>query len=446
MIRDALTPSQPPHHFGVVAPAFPSHFSAMAALAAELVRRGHRVTFLQRPDARAFLGDALPHGLGFHALGAQRFPPGSLAAALRRAANPGSPLGLRKVIVDMADATDMLCQQLPAAIAALQIDVLIGDQMEAAAGLVAEALQMPLVSVACALPVNREPAVPLPVMPFGFDASARGLQMVAGSTGVYDWLMAPHRRAIERQSRRLGLPVRGALHECLSPLAQISQTIAGFDFPRQHLPAHFHHVGPLRPAADAAAATVTTGPLPALAADRPLVFASLGTLQGQRFGTFHRIARACRALDVQLVLAHCGGLDARQAQAIEQAGPPGATTVCAFAPQQAVLARADAVVTHAGLNTVMDAIATGTPMLALPIAFDQPGAAARICHAGIGRRASARTSSPRTLAAHLRQLLDDPAYGRRLAPLAAELAQAGGTVRAADIVEAATARAESMSP
>lgn len=454
-----------PRHFGVVAPAFPSHFSALAALAGELVRRGHRVTFLHRPDAAAYLGASiagalnggaghaagngavnlggnrantqsaaapLVPGIAFYALGARRFPPGSLAAALRRAANPGSPLGLRKVILDMADATDMLCKELPAAIEALRIDALLGDQMEAAAGLVAEALQLPFVSVACALPVNREAAVPLPVMPFGYDASARGLQMVAGSTSVYDWIMTPHRRAIERQARNLGISPRDAMHECLSPLAQISQTIAGFDFPRRHLPDHFHHVGPLRGGAGVQA-DIT--PLPAFDPDRPLVFASLGTLQGQRFGAFERIARACRALNVQLLAAHCGGLTARQAKAIEQAGTPGATTVCAYAPQQAALARADAVVTHAGLNTVMDAIATGTPMLALPIAFDQPGVAARVCHAGIGRRASARITGAGALAAHLRALLDDPSYQRRLAPLSSELARAGGAARAADIVE-----------
>lgn len=421
-----------PRHFGVVAPAFPSHFSALAALAGELLRRGHRVTFLHRPDAAAYLGP----GIAFHALGAQRFPPGSLEAALRRAANPGSPLGLRKVILDMAAATDMLCHELPAAIEALRIDALLGDQMEAAAGLVAEALQLPFVSVACALPVNREAAVPLPVMPFAYDASERGRQMVAGSTGVYDWIMTPHRRAIENQARRLGLPARGAMHECLSPLAQISQTIAGFDFPRQHLPANFYHVGPLRTGAGTQASIT---PLPAFDPDRPLVFASLGTLQGQRFGAFQRIARACRALDVQLLAAHCGGLSEHQAKAIEHAGTPGATIVCAFAPQQAALARANAVVTHAGLNTVMDAIATGTPMLALPIAFDQPGVAARVRHAGIGRKASARTSGASALAAHLRALLDDPSYRRSLAPLSAELAQAGGTARAADLVEQALA-------
>ena len=423
-------------HFGVVAPAFYSHFNALSALALALIERGHQVTFLHRPDAAGWIPDVR---IGFHALGAGRYPPGSLAASLRLAANPGSPLGLRKVIVDMADTTDMLCREVPAAIEALRIDALLGDQMEAAAGLVAEALELPFVSVACALPVNREAGIPLPVMPFAFGTDERSLKMYDGSTRVYDWLMAPHRKVIERQARALGIPARGMLHECLSPLAQISQTVAAFDFPRLQLPANFHHVGPLRHVA--ARIPSPSGPridpMPAIADDRPFIFASLGTLQGQRFALFKRIARACRELDVQLLVAHCGGLNPQQAQVVERAGPRAMTTVCAFAPQQAVLARADAVVSHAGLNTAMDAIAARTPILALPIAFDQPGVASRICHARIGLRASPRFAGATQLGRHLRRLLDESEYRQRLAGLSVELTQAGGTPRAADIVETA---------
>lgn len=416
-------------HFGVVAPALYSHFSALSALALALHARGHRVTFLQRPDAGVYLNDGR---LGFHAVGAGSHPAGSLAGSLERAANPGSPLGLRRVIVDMAATTTMLCRELPAACERLRIDALLGDQMEAAGGLVAEMLGLPLISVACALPVNREAGIPLPVMPFDWSASERSLHMFEGSTRVYDWMMAPHRRAIESAARQLGIPLRGALHDCLSPLAQISQTVAAFDFPRATLPDNFHHVGPLRAASHKTPARVDA--LPAIAPDRPFIFASLGTLQGHRFDLFKRIARACRQLGAQLLVAHCRGLDARQRAALERAG---ATWVCAFAPQEAALARADAVVSHAGLNTVMDAVAAHTPILALPIAFDQPGVAARIRHAGVGLSASPRFTSATGLARRLRRLLDEPGFRERCAPLADKVRSAGGSTRAADIVEAA---------
>jgi MGT family glycosyltransferase len=416
-------------HFGVVAPAFYSHFSAMSALSLALAERGHRITFLQRPDAAAYLNDAR---LGFHAVGASSHPAGSLAQSLRRAANPGGPLGLRRVILDMAGTTGMLCRELPAAFEQLQIDAVLGDQMEAAGGLVAEKLGLPFVSVACALPVNREAGIPLPVMPFDWGDSERALHMVEGSTRVYDWIMAPHRRAIESESRRLGIPVRGALHECLSPIAQISQTVAGFDFPRKNLPPGFHHVGPLRAASHQAPARIDA--LPAIDPNRRFIFASLGTLQGHRFDLFKRIAKACRQLDAQLLIAHCGGLDARQAQALIQ---HGATWVCAFAPQEAALARADAVISHAGLNTAMDAVAANTPILALPIAFDQPGVAARIRHAGVGLSASPRFASATQLAQQLQRLFEEPGFKGRCAWLADSVRTAGGSTRAAAIVEQA---------
>src|SRR5690349_1306318 len=110
-------------HFGVVAPAFYSHVSALSALALALHERGHRVTFLQRPDAVAYIKD---DRLGFHAVGTATHPPGSLAQSLLRAANPGSPLGLRQVIVDMAESSAMLCRELPGAFGHLQIDAVLG--------------------------------------------------------------------------------------------------------------------------------------------------------------------------------------------------------------------------------------------------------------------------------------------------------------------------------
>ena len=418
-------------HFGVVTPAFYSHVSAMEALSVALLERGHRVTFLHRPDAGAFLKE---RRIAFHALGQDIYPAGSLPASLKLAANPGSIMGLRRVIRDMAQTTAMLCRELPGALRQLRIDCVLADQMEAAGGMVAEALGLPFVSVACALPVNREPGMPLPVMPFAAGQDERSLRLCEGSSKVYDWLMTPHRLAIAAGARQLGLSPRDGLHDCLSPLLQLSQTVAGFDFSRRHLPPHFHHLGPLRAPSGPGPDTSGAPDLALVSRDRPFIFASLGTLQGERFALFRRIARACRQLDAQLLIAHCGGLDARQCDALTAAG---ATWVCAFADQQAVLARADAVVSHAGLNTAMDAIAAGTPILAVPIAFDQPGVAARIEHAGVGLCASARWASSGKLAAQLRRLLDEPDFVRRGAGLAASIRAAGGATRAADMIEAA---------
>ncbi|SDT27073.1 glycosyltransferase, MGT family [Halopseudomonas xinjiangensis] len=413
-------------HYAVVAPTYPSHFAALQALAGELIERGHRVTFIHQAEAASWLRDPR---IGFRAVGSQADGRGSLKQTLDLAANPGGPLGLRRLIGDLALNTQMLCQELPGAIQALQVDALICDQMEAAGGLIAEALEIPFVSIACALPVNREPGIPLPVMPMAYDPGESARRMYEGSTRVYDWMMGRHGRVLEAQALHFGLPVRSGLHEFLSPLAQISQTVAGFEFPRQALPAHFHHVGPLRPPLTGEAdLTYDIDP------ERPMVFASLGTLQGHRFALFQRIAWACERLGAQLLVAHCGRLSDAQSVRLQE---HGASWVTDFAPQRAALARANAVVTHAGLNTVMDALVARTPMLAIPIAFDQPGVASRVVHAGVGIKVSPRFTAALGIAERLEMLTTEPQFADNLDRLGSEVDAAGGIRLAAAIIEQA---------
>lgn len=419
-------------HFGFITVPFRSHFTALAALAQALRTRGHAVTFFHQRDAASYL-TASP--LTFEAVGHASHPAGTLARTVERAANPRGPLGFNAVIRDMARTTDMLCRELPAALTDRRVDALIVDQMEAAGGLVAQALGLPFISVACALPINRQPNLPLPVMPFAFKDTPMAARMYSESTRVYDWMMRPLGRVIEAHARRLGLPPRQRLDQCLSPLAQISQTTERFDFPRDASAALLHHVGPLRDEAAMSSAPAGQSPRRRSRA-RPLVFASLGTLQGHRLPLFEKIARACARLPADLLLAHCDRLRRDDVQKLKAIG---ATTVVSFADQAQALADADAVVTHAGLNTVLDAIAARTPILALPIAFDQAGVAARVTHAQVGYWASPSRSNAASLAGQLTRLLADDAVRQGLDRQAQGIAVAGGAARAADLVLAALA-------
>lgn len=414
-------------HFGVVAPAFYSHFQVCQALGGELLDRGHHVTFFQQADARHWLTDPR---IGFCALGAASHPQGSLAASLRRSACSTSPLGLRRVIRDLCANTAMLCAELPPALEHVGIDFLICDQMEAAGGLVASGLALPFVSIACALPVNRELHLPLAVMPFAYGTDERSRRFYEGSRKVYDWLMRPLRDVLHQASRHLALAPRDGLQDCLSPFAQISQTFDAFDLPREHKPDHFHAVGPLR-----AARSDAQGEWPVVP-NQPFIFASLGTLQGGRLSMFKQMAVACSQLHAQLLIAHCGGLTSDQERLLIQAG---ATWITDFAPQQWAMNHADAVITHGGLNTVLDAIAARTPSLVMPIGFDQPGVAARVSYSGAGLQLS-RHARASTISQRLKQLLDHPPASLR--HLSADLASAGGVSRAADIVEMVIATRE----
>ena len=62
--------------------------------------------------------------------------------------------------------------------------------------------------------------------------------------------------------------------------------------------------------------------------------------------------------------------------------PPGAIVV-PFAPQLPLLDRAALAITHAGLNTALEAMSRGVPMVAIPITNDQPGVASRLAWLGL---------------------------------------------------------------
>jgi zeaxanthin glucosyltransferase len=409
-------------HVAVISPAFASHVAACAALGEALVARGHRVTFVQRPEVGHWLSGR--GALSFAGIGPGPEP---LARVIARAANPAFPFGVMRVVQDMAEATRRLAREAPDVVRRIGADAILVDQMEPAGALVAERLGLPFVSVAAALGMEREPELPLPMLGWRYDPSPRGVSRNVGGTRVADWLMRPLGAAIAAESLP-GRP-RARLEDCVSPLASIWQIVPGLDFPRRARPAAVHAVGPLRPPR----ARTEDATLPAIRGGRPLVYACLGTLQGHRLGLFRRIARACRRVGAELVVSHCGRLSPAEAARV------GSDHVVADLPQREMTARADVVVCHAGLNTVLDAAEAGVPVLALPIAFDQPGVAARVVHSGLGLALDHRLATAGRLSRALASLLEDPRHREAADGLSREIAGSGGAQRAAEIAERALA-------
>jgi zeaxanthin glucosyltransferase len=214
--------------------------------------------------------------------------------------------------------------------------------------------------------------------------------MAEGSTRVYDWMMAPHRRVIAAQARGSAFQAR---HAARMPVA------AGADQP--------DHRGLRLPAPRAAAAFSSRGaaalrridagaaaPAPhAAAGPGPALRVRLARHPaGPALRLFRRIAKACRRLDAQLLVAHCGGLDAAQERLEARRRQLGVRLRAAARGAGARRRRGLACRPEHGDGRHR----ARTPILALPIAFDQPGAAARILHAGIGLRASPRLAGAAT--------------------------------------------------
>ena len=86
---------------------------------------------------------------------------------------------------------------------------------------------------------------------------------------------------------------------------------------------------------------------------------------------------ALAEVDVEVVCT-LGGVS------IDGLSPPPNATISDWIPHRELLPRTDVVVTHAGLGTVMAALASGVPMVCMPMGRDQPLNAQRVATLGLG--------------------------------------------------------------
>jgi MGT family glycosyltransferase len=236
----------------------------------------------------------------------------------------------------------------------------------------------------------------------------------------------PITELITEYRQQWNLPLFRHPNDAYSQLAQLCQQPAEFEFPRQSLPSYFHFTGPY---SNPASREPTIFPFDKLTG-QPLIYASLGTVQNQLLGTFQTIAEACQDLDAQLVIALGGGSTPEALPAL-----PGSPLVVGFAPQLELLQRATLTITHAGMNTTLESLSNGVPMVAIPIANDQPGVASRIAWTGTGEVVPLKRLSIPKLRSAVRQVLTKDSYKKNAVRMQEAIQLAGGVSRAADIVE-----------
>ncbi|MFN9546955.1 MAG: glycosyltransferase [Cyanobacteriota bacterium] len=412
--------------YGIVTPPAIGHLNPMAALALELIRRGHAVVVFTVADAASKLAQ-LP--LEVVTIGASAFPPGAVEEAYAALGRLSGREGLRFSLNYFLREQALLFAELPAAVRTAAIDVLLVDQLNPAAGSVAEALGLPFVTISNALPINREPAVP----PYFTDWSPSPRPWVRWRNQwgnlLLDRLTAPLWRDLQEQRERLGLKRHQRKEEALSPVLQLAQLPAVFDFPRERLAPQFHYVGRLADPSGQEPLLRDVPPFPWERLDgRPLVYASLGTLQNSRPEIFAQIAAACLPLNVQLVIS----MGNPKSVPLKLPGNP---LVVAYAPHQQVIERATLVISHAGLNTTLTALGSGVPVLAIPITNEQPGIAARVAYSGAGRVMPLRKLRVEALTSLVAEMLTNPQYRAKAQRLQGEFNQAGGVVVAADWIE-----------
>jgi zeaxanthin glucosyltransferase len=420
---------------GILSFSSPGHYYPLTALGRRLQSRGHEVVYFQVADLERPIRAS---GLQFRQIGREDFPPGSLRARDEELGKLEGLAALRCGLRGIERKAMMLFRDAPAAIRDEGVDSLIVDQIEMAGGTVAEHLGLPFVSVAAALPVNLDPSVPPVNLPWPHRTGVLARLRNWVGNAACEWTFSGVVRAINRQRRAWGLPAARGMNGAFSGLAQVAQLPAALELPGRRLPPGFHHTGPWT---DAAGRAPVDFPWSRLDPGRPLAYASMGTLQNGILRTFRVIAEACSGLDLQLVISLGGG----QGPAL-LGDLPGDPVVVGYAPQLELIRRSALTISHGGLNTVLESLALGVPMVVLPVTYDQPGVGARVEWSGVGQSIPAARLTVDRLRDAVRSVLGDPAYRERAGRLQSGIEAADGLNRAADVIEGAFGTGRWASP
>lgn len=406
-------------HIAIIAPPLAGHINPLVALGAALALTGSKITVVHMAEAASLVSDP---AVRFAALDHPAYREGLLAKYISTLAQPSGLIGLPRMISSTASMTRLLLQALPVALTRLGIDAVIADSVEPAGALVARHLRLPFVTAVTGLPLLREPGVPPPFLGWAYRPDAIGVNRNKGGYAVSDLLMKPITKTVLAYARLWGLDPDPNYQ--WSDRLQIAQCPARLDFPRAMLPPSFRYGTPWR----------RTEPAETLPTDddRPLIFCSLGSLQGARRSPFAAMTRACAAVGARAVVAHGGGLSDSEAGSL-----PGDPLVRAFLPQTQILRQCSAAILHGGFNTVLDALAAGIPIVAVPLAFEQPATAARLARVGAACVVSPADGGRGALEPALRRVLTNPTYRQAARLFAIEMAAGGGATEAAAMVDAA---------
>ena len=163
---------------------------------------------------------------------------------------------------------------------------------------------------------------------------------------------------------------------------------------------------------------------------RPLVYISMGTVINDRPDFYGKCIEALRGEDADVIIS-CGGAVDRDALG----ALPDNIKVYPYVDQLDVLSRANAFITHCGMNSVSESLYMAAPMVLYPQTSEQKAVARRAAELNTG--IILEDDSAEGVRAAVRKLLDDPRYAQAAGECSREFRSCPGTEGAADFIESA---------
>jgi MGT family glycosyltransferase len=362
---------------------------------AELVRRGHTVTYHTSPAFQAEIEDA---GATVHL-----YPGGDQPL-------PDPPLPITLVDGLVRTAIELV-PQLLTDLSRIQPDLIVHDNACVWGAVAARELGVPAASSYTTFAFDRQ--VPSP--------TRASLDLLQGAKFRYFGSFLRSRWQLSRRFDTHGLPVvdLGNIRQPLNLVFTSREFQPGAeDFDRS-----YRFVGPsigARPADPSFPVDELRG---------PVLYASLGTVFDADPWLLRTFATALAPLGGTVIVS------TGQTEPAALGTLPPNVIARRFVPQPEVLACAALFITHGGMNSANEALYAGVPLLVVPQGADQPLVARRVVELGAGLSIRAQDVAEDSVRALARRLLEDPRFRAGASTLRAAQHEAGGFLRAADELE-----------
>jgi MGT family glycosyltransferase len=287
---------------------------------------------------------------------------------------------------------------------------------------------MPYAVVSNALHFDYSGYTPLCVYEWAHDNTPEAIKRNRQGVSKFTHMLIHSNRELIAQAERAGIRANWEDPSSLfSDRLWITQCPQEFDFESSHWPEKFHYAGPFH---DGKGRLDFPFPWDQLTGE-PIVYASMGTLQNGNPDLFNTIAAALsKHKGLQLVLAIGNRLSPEQIRPV-----PKNAIVVNNAPQLELLKKASVCITHAGFNTVLEALTQGVPQIAIPVTNDQPGVAARIADKKTGKTTSLGGLDTSNLSALVDDVFNNPLYRDNSRAIQKAIAKRNGLSEAADLLE-----------
>ena len=399
------------------------HLNPLGDLGTRLSNRGFEVIMISLPSANEKVKRL---NYPFLAIGRGRPVANEFDNLLNLHKKISGVASLRLGIKQVIQSIEMLEEELPPIIKKEKIKLLLIDQMLISVPISAIRMNIPYITVCAALEINQAPGVPPYFSHYSYGEKLYQKILYTFYYQLLNFLTNDLYKKVKSLIKKHHLKMNTKSIIDLQSLHSKRATIITQCPPSLAFKSisGIHYTGPFlleknRPVIDF--------PWEKLKVNKPIIYASLGTMFTGFTHIYQKIADALKDLDIQLIIS-TGRNDIKITTYNSQ-------IVVTFAPQLEIFKKASLFITHGGMNSVLEALKNKVPLLVIPIAHDQPGVAARVKACGAGEFIKMRKLTIKNLKENVHKILTHSNYREAATKVSTDIIASGGGEKACDIIE-----------